>query len=98
VDGDLTLDFTTRTVARDTREIHLTQLEFELLRYLAEHAGRIVHRDALHRAVWGYTDVSFTRSLDNAIVRLRRKIETDPTRPRIIHTARGDGYVLAAPD
>jgi len=96
LDEDLAVDFTARTVTRGGRPIHLTHLEFELLRYLAERAGRIVHRDALHRAVWGYAEVSLTRSVDNAVVRLRRKLETDPVHPRLIHTVRGDGYLLTS--
>src|SRR5262245_8178650 len=96
LDGNLVVDFSARTVTRDGRSIHLTHLEFELLRYLAERIGKIVHRDALHRGVWGYAEVSLTRSVDNAIVRLRRKLEIDPGRPRFIHTVRGDGYLLAS--
>jgi DNA-binding winged helix-turn-helix (wHTH) protein len=68
--------------------------EFEILRYLAERANMVVHRDELLREVWGYPDDALSRSADKAILRLRRKIEPDPHRPTFIHTAHGDGYCL----
>ena len=92
--GNVTIHFLSRTARRGRTELYLTHREFELLRYLAERPGRIVHRDELLRDVWGYLDAPLTRSVDNAILRLRRKIEPDVHNPRYIHTIVGDGYSL----
>jgi DNA-binding response OmpR family regulator len=92
--GDVVIDFNARSVTRTGRPIHLTDLEFDLLRYLAERRSRVVHRDELLRAVWGYLDTPLTRSVDNTVARLRRKIEPDEGEPRFIHTVRGHGYIL----
>ena len=92
--GMVAIDFRQRTVRRGREEVHLTHREFELLRYLAERQGRVVSRDELLREVWGYPDTPLTRSVDNAIARLRKKIEPDPGRPRFIHTVHGDGYTI----
>jgi DNA-binding response OmpR family regulator len=53
-----------------------------------------VSRHELLGKVWGYPDSPMTRSVDNAISRLRRKIESDPGHPRFIHTVHGDGYTI----
>lgn len=92
--GHVTIDFPALRASRDGHDCHLTHREFEVLRYLAERPGRVVHRDELLRAVWGYPAAPTTRSVDHAIARLRKKIEGDPHRPRFIHTVHGDGYSL----
>ena len=93
--GDLVVDFKNQTAMRGGDVLHLTHREFELLRFLAGRAGRVVHRGELLRAVWGYPDDSATtRSVDHAIARLRRKIEPQSDQPRFIHTVHGDGYSL----
>jgi len=92
--GTLTIDFTSRTARRGKAEAYLTQREFDLLHYLAERSGRVVHRDELLRMVWGMPESLLTRCVDNAIARLRKKIEPDVERPRYIHTIHGDGYTL----
>jgi DNA-binding response OmpR family regulator len=93
--GAVTIDFENRIAKRGGDEIHLTHREFELLRYLASRAGHVVYRNELLRAVWGYPDNSaYTRAVDHAIARLRKKIEAEPEQPRFIHTAHGDGYSL----
>ena len=92
--GKVTIDFRSMTVRHGRDEIHLTHREFELLRYLAERQGRVVSRHELLREIWGYADAPMTRSVDNAISRLRRKIEPDPGHPRFIHTVHGDGYTI----
>ena len=92
--GPVTIDFVAQTARRGASELHLTHREFELLKYLRERLGLVVHRDELLRVLWGYPDAPFTRSVDNAIARLRKKIEADPHRPRFIHTVHGDGYTL----
>ena len=92
--GAVTIDFVSRSAKRGRVELHLTHREFELLQYLAERQGRVVHRDELLRELWGYQQAPFTRSVDHAIARLRKKIEPDLQHPRFIHTVHGDGYTL----
>ena len=92
--GDVLIDFTSRSATRDGSSLHLTDLEFDLLWYLAERCGRIVSRGELLRAVWRYSDTPVTRSVDNIVARLRRKIEPGDGEPRYIHTVRGQGYLL----
>jgi DNA-binding response OmpR family regulator len=92
--GPVTIDFVSRTARRGRNELHLTHREFEILQYLAERQGYVVHRDELLRELWGYPQVPFTRSVDNAIARLRKKIEPDLHHPHFIHTVHGDGYTL----
>jgi DNA-binding response OmpR family regulator len=94
--GDVVVDFKSQTAVRAGESLHLTHREFELLRFLAARAGRVVHRGELLRGVWGYPDDSAsTRSVDHTIARLRRKIEAEPGRPSLIKTVRGAGYVFA---
>jgi DNA-binding response OmpR family regulator len=76
--------------------IHLTVMEAELLRYLVRSAGRIVARKALLEEVWGLHEDTDTRAIDNFIVRLRRYIEEDPSRPKHLQTVRGVGYRFVA--
>jgi DNA-binding response OmpR family regulator len=92
--GQVIVDFRAQHASRDGKLIRLTHREFELLQYLAERQEHVVHRNELLREVWGYPDVPSTRSVDHAIARLRKKIETDPHHPRFIHTVHGDGYCL----
>ena len=79
--------------------IHLTVMEAELPRYLVRSAGRVVSRKALLEDVWGLHEDTDTRAIDNFIVRLRRYIEEDPSRPKHLLTVRGVGYrFVAAPE
>jgi len=92
--GGIEVDFESHTARRGSTPIHLTHREFEMLRYLAEHRDRVVHRNELLRDVWGIVDGSTTRSVDFAVARLRRKIEPNPPEPRFLRTVHGDGYSL----
>src|SRR5215216_3248662 len=92
--GDIEIDFEAHTAKRGSTPIHLTHREFEILRYLAERRERVVHRDELLREVWGIVEGSTTRSVDFAILRLRKKIEPNPPDPRFLRTVHGDGYSL----
>jgi DNA-binding response OmpR family regulator len=93
--GSITIDFISRTATRGGAEIHLTHREFDLLKYLAERPGQVVSREELLKKLWEYPDPAWTRSVDHAIARLRKKIEPDPQHPRFIHTSVGSGYSLA---
>ena len=71
----------------------LTQREFELLTYLASHAGRVFSRQELMERVWNYEGyVGDVRGVDVAVRRLREKLEDDPAQPKYIITRRGAGY------
>jgi DNA-binding response OmpR family regulator len=94
--GAIVIDLATMKAADGNRDLHLTHREFEVLRYLAERQDRVVYRNELLRAIWGYLDVPMTtRSVDHAIARLRKKVELDPHHPRFIRTVHGDGYFLS---
>ncbi len=70
----------------------LTHKEAMILRALAERAGAVVSREDLLEKVWGYEVYPSTRTIDNFILRLRRRFEPDPEQPRYFHTVRGVGY------
>jgi two-component system KDP operon response regulator KdpE len=92
--GDLSVDVVRRTVKRGEETVRLTPKEYELLRVLVRHAGKVVtHRQLLH-AVWGPAHVDDATYLRVFIGQLRRKVETDPDRPSLIVTEPGVGYRL----
>lgn len=93
--GDVTIDFGRMHASRNGAPLALTPREFAVLQYLAEHSGQLVTRAELLRVVWGYHDVPLTRTVDNFVARLRRKIEPDPHHPQRLRTVHGDGYCLA---
>ena len=91
--GDLTLNPDTHEVARDSRQIDLTQREFELLEYLMRNERIVVSREGLLEEVWGYDPFSITNTIEVFVSNLRRKLEAGGE-PRLLHTVRGAGYVL----
>ncbi|MCB9766075.1 MAG: winged helix-turn-helix domain-containing protein [Alphaproteobacteria bacterium] len=84
-----------RVVWDDGRVEPLTAQEAALLRLLIDVVGAVVPRDQLHREVWGRRAVRDTRALDNAVRRLRTKLEVDPSNPRLLLTVRGRGLRFA---
>ena len=76
--------------------VRLTQMEANVLRFLIEHEGKPVSRKAMIGKVWGLQENTDTRPIDNFIVRLRRYVEDDPTRPKHLLTVRGIGYRFVA--
>jgi DNA-binding response OmpR family regulator len=97
--GRMVIDFQTRRVTSGRTSVKLTHNEVKLLRYLAERRGQVVHREELLAEVWGYMNPRVTtRSVDQAIFRLRQKIEQDVHHPLYIQTAHRDGYCLTIPD
>ncbi|MDQ2776373.1 MAG: response regulator transcription factor [Acidobacteriota bacterium] len=74
----------------------LTLMEANVLRYLLQHEGKPVSRKAMIEEVWGLQEDTDTRPIDNFIVRLRRYVEDDPTKPRHVLTVRGVGYRFVA--
>jgi two-component system, OmpR family, alkaline phosphatase synthesis response regulator PhoP len=90
--GSKTIDFDALELRSGDQTVHLTLMEAELLRYLINHDGRIVSRSAILEDVWGLREDTDTRAIDNFIVRLRKYIEEEPSRPRHLLTVRGVGY------
>jgi two-component system KDP operon response regulator KdpE len=92
--GDLVVDLNQREVRVNDKAISLTPTEYDLLRMLIRHAGKVLTHDQLLRAVWGTAYESETHMLQVNISNLRRKIEPDPARPTFIVTEPGVGYRL----
>jgi two-component system, OmpR family, KDP operon response regulator KdpE len=94
--GDLSVDLVRRIVKLGDNEVNLSPKEFELLRLLVQHAGKVLtHRFLLHELWDEPTDTQYLRVY---VRQLRRKIETDPERPQYLLTETGIGYRLRAPD
>ena len=93
--GDLTIDYAQHLVRMVGQEVGLTPIEFRMLAYLAQNAGRVVTQDLLLEHVWGTEYVGESHMLQVNINRLRRKLEADSARPRYILTKVGIGYLLA---
>jgi DNA-binding response OmpR family regulator len=91
-----TIDFDTLELRVGDRVLPLTLMEANLLRYLIEHEGKAVSRRAMLEDVWGLREDTDTRAIDNFVVRLRRHIEADPSKPRHLLTVRGVGYRFVA--
>jgi two-component system, OmpR family, response regulator MprA len=94
--ADLELDPVTREAKRGDRPFSLTRIEYDLLELLLRHPRQVLTRELILDRVWGYTFDSGTNSLAVYIGYLRRKTELEGE-PRLIHTARGVGYVLREP-
>lgn len=94
--GDLTVDLARRVVAVAGQEVQLTPTEYDLLRVLVTHAGKVLTHRQLLREVWGVGYGQEMHMLRVNISNLRRKIEPDPARPRYILTEPGVGYRLRA--
>jgi two-component system KDP operon response regulator KdpE len=92
--GGLTVDLARRHIAIDGREVHLTPIEYKLLSTLVLHAGRVLTHRQLLRAVWGPEYGDENHYVRVYMAQLRRKIETEPARPRYIRTEPGVGYRL----
>lgn len=100
VEESATLDFdenavdfrTYKATSWDGAEHELTHKEAMILKALSEREGEVVSRESLLETVWGYEVYPSTRTIDNFIVRLRRRFERDPEHPRHFHTIRGVGY------
>jgi len=96
--GALTVDLVRRVVSVGTAEIRLSPKEYELLRYLVQHAGRVVTHRQILSEVWGPAHVEDTQYLRVYVGQLRQKIEREPAEPQLLLTEPGVGYRLRAPD
>jgi DNA-binding response OmpR family regulator len=84
--------FSTMEVHRNGWPVILTCKEFKTLAYLIKNPRRVISRDELLNEVWGYENYPCTRTVDNHILRLRKKLETEPAHPKHFHTVHGSGY------
>ena len=89
---DLVIDINERRIFKEGTEVDLTHTEFDLLAYLASHAGKVMSREKILNHVWGYEYPIETRLIDVHIRNLRRKIETNSSRPYYILAVPGIGY------
>ncbi len=92
--GDLKIDLADRRITRAGTEVHLTPIEFDLLRVLAQHRGRLVTHRQLLRDVWGPEYGGETHYLRVHVAHIRAKLEVDPSRPQYVITEPGVGYRL----
>jgi two-component system, OmpR family, KDP operon response regulator KdpE len=97
VDG-LVIDLAGRTVTSNSKRVHLTPIEWELLRVLATHQGRTLTHAQLFSQVWKRTEGDAQQYLRVHVASLRRKLEQDAIRPRFIHTEAGVGYRFGSGD
>lgn len=88
----IVLDNTRHKLTRDGVEIELTPLEFDVLKVLVQHAGRVLSREQLLEQVWGQNFYGEARVVDVHIGHIRQKLETDPANPQFLTTVRGIGY------
>ncbi len=91
------IDFGKLELRTPQQTIRLTLMEAQFLRYLIKHAGNVVSRKAILEDVWGLSEDTDTRAIDNFVVRLRKYLEDDPAKPCHLLTVRGVGYRLVAP-
>jgi DNA-binding response OmpR family regulator len=92
--GSVEVDFATYTAVHNGKPVEMTPREFEVLKFLWTHRNQTVTRDQLLTNVWGYDEPLSTRTVDNFVLKLRQKIEDDPSHPRFILTIHGTGYKL----
>jgi DNA-binding response OmpR family regulator len=90
--GGVTGCFSTTEIHCNGRLVILTCKEFKTLAYLIKNPRRVISRDELLNEVWGYQNYPSTRTVDNHILKLRKKLETEPARPRHFHTVHSSGY------
>jgi hypothetical protein len=90
--GDVKVNFSTMEANRSGVPLILTTLEFKTLKYLIQNARRVISRDELLNEVWGYDNYPSTRTVDNQVAKLRKKLERDPSRPVHLRTVHGAGY------
>jgi DNA-binding response OmpR family regulator len=90
--ADITVDFERMEVHKADVPVALTAHEFKLLRHFLDNAGRAVSREELLNEVWGFHAYPTTRTVDNQVMKLRQKLESDPAQPVHFLTLRGVGY------
>ena len=89
---DVAVDFAKMEVVRSGKSVTLTPQEFKILKYFAQNPERVISRDELLNEVWGYQCYPSTRTVDNHLLKLRQKLESDPAHPSHFRTIHGAGY------
>ena len=92
--GNVEVDFRRQRLRKAGEAVDVSAREFRLLAYLIEHRGTMVTREQLLNDIWGYDVYPTTRTVDNHIARLRKKVEDEPDKPQWIQTVRGAGYLF----
>lgn len=90
--GDVYVDFKKQEATRGKRKLDLTAKEFQLVKYFVEREGEVISRNQLLDDVWGYEAMPTTRTVDNYILSLRKKIEANPSKPKHLLTVHTAGY------
>lgn len=90
--GNVKLEFKKFKAFRGNQEIKLSSKEFAIMEYFIRHEGEAVHRHDLLNEVWGYEAIPTTRTIDNFILDLRKKLEENPSKPKYIESVRDIGY------
>ena len=88
----ISINFAKMEVVRDGQQLEFTAREFNALKFLVQNPERVISRDELLSEVWGYQNYPSTRTVDNHILKLRQKLERDPTNPVHFRTVHGVGY------
>ncbi|EEJ42033.1 response regulator receiver domain protein [Leuconostoc mesenteroides subsp. cremoris ATCC 19254] len=91
---DLLINDSKKTVMKENIVLSLTPREYDLLLYFAQRLGRVIDRETILTAVWGYEYTGESRMVDMHISNLRDKIESNPKAPKILKTVRGFGYTM----
>lgn len=89
---NIRIDFTSMVATCGQKSLTFTAQEFKLLKYFAASPSRVITREELLNEVWGYENYPTTRTVDNHVLRLRQKLEPDPSNPRYFLTMHGSGY------
>lgn len=89
---DIYVNFTRHEARRKNKPIDLSATEFKILKYLIEHEGQVISRDQFLDTVWGFDSLPTTRTVDNYILSLRKKIESNPSSPKHLITIHTVGY------
>ena len=94
--GSFVFDFKGYTVKKDGKDFDFSSRELQLLQYFSQKKGEVILREELLENIWGYTpdNMPTTRTIDNHLVKLRQKIEDDPSSPQFLKSIRGIGYKL----
>ena len=92
--GSIYINFKTMEATKNKKPIDLSNMEFKGLKYLCQRQNIVINRDTLLDEVWGYDNYPSTRTVDNFILSLRKKIEDDPSKPEFLITMHGAGYKL----
>ena len=96
--GELIIDSLQHTIHKGRQEINVTNIEFQILYFLALHKGMVMSKEQIYEYVWNGEYVFDDSNITSHIRRLRVKIEDDPTKPMYIHTVRGIGYKMVKVD